>query len=235
MSLENIKILTLRPDNQESWSNRLKDLGYNAKNISLTKTVKNNFEEKLKESILKVKDYKTIITSKNTFRYLSNFLLENKSFTNQKLIVLSRNLKEFAITFGFAEIEISEDNYSTSIAKNFINTNDYYIILGAEEPSLEWSDYLKENQHTYINIYKTEPTNIDLSAKTLLLENYDFVLFTNPLSIEILDDEIWRNLSKQNLVAIGKTTAQAIVNKGYKKPLIMESPDFDSFLEIIKK
>jgi uroporphyrinogen-III synthase len=229
-----VKILTLRPDDQKSWCDQLNALGYTAENVSITQTVKNNFEENLKNIITNQEDFTIVITSKNTFKYLYKFSLENQSFTKKQLIVISEKLKEFAINFGFEEVTVSEQSYSLNIAENIKNTTKFYIILGAKEPSLDWSNYLNSDKYSYIQIYTTVKRELNSFESEILLQNHDYVLFTNPKSVQLLEEMYWEKLKQSKIVSIGNTTSEEIKKIGFQDFIVLEKPTIDSFLDVIK-
>lgn len=105
------------------------------------------------------------------------------------------------------------------------------LYASAREVNFDPAELFASTKLVYNRIvcYEVLPTDapIDLSGFT----SEDFMLFTAPSAVRTFDERF--GIPTAHTIAIGKTTAAAMIGQGWPDPTIMRNPDVNSVLEYI--
>ncbi len=180
-----------------------------------------------------------IFTSKNAVIF---FLKKYRNINNKKIVAVGEKTAKVLEGYGFKDIIVPE-NYSGEGVLELLKKHESEFInkkIGVVR-ALEGNDNLLK-QKTFkidlIPVYKTDyniPENID-TVKNMFENNLIYaVIFSSPSTFEgflkIFKEESKNLLSKTKVIAIGKTTENFIISKGFNVDF---SPKKYTFEEIVK-
>ncbi|MCX6154568.1 MAG: uroporphyrinogen-III synthase [Candidatus Kapabacteria bacterium] len=243
-----IIISTKSFSNDDKFKDFLENKGAIVYNFPLIETVKVEITQNLIETLKEINSFNWIIfTSKNGvekfFSLLNdlNIKLLTTRFTKFAAIGnrTADELEKNSIEANFISTEMNSEKFVLEMSDEILCKGDKVLLALGNLANDTLENGLKQTTEVHrINVYKTHSTinhQPDIIDR-LIADNYDLLIFTSPSGFEsflsVCDKYSIRNINK--IACIGNTTAQAIINSGYKPKLISPKSDAETFVDSIE-
>ena len=235
IDLQNKKILVTRAENQAQYfSRKIKKFGGDPYQVPLIK-IRYLEDPNFQEVLRKVQQYDWLFfTSANSieiFFNLSSSYFDINLLANKKIAVVGQKTNEALNRHGHQATFIPTTYNAETMVREFLNMDylaESILFVRGKRSSDIIPTSLKKAKHNYdcLTVYETAvlTENRVMLNQALIDEGIDYITFTSPSIVNAffsLSDDIGQIEEKQ-IVCIGTTTAQTVIEQGVKNILIPE-------------